>query len=1010
MTYRAQCRRALLFVLRLLISEKSKNALRVALVCAAVTVTIFFAVLRSRLECYTNILAYVALVIIAQHPHIGAVLRAGVILSLASLIATIFALVGLAMADKSAAALYFICLVLATIATILRTDTNPISLGMGITINFLFGAVFILYVKTPPSEAWNRTYPTLLSGLFASVAALLGAILIFPKSARRALRRGLAQSLRETGELLLDLRETLLTPVKERQFSISIESEMGGPDFAHDALAKVQALRAAFSQHRMMLSYMPFEPNLWPPWQCEPDQAWGRLLNTAEDFLFQVDAIVCVFANEQAFLSEALSKLFSDSIQALIDYLEAAQKSALKLSECIQVYPRHFDTEVALTSTMRTELNRVIARARHRRWRELQFEDRESDVNPTTAYEFASLMFVAYNVRALQRSIESLQGSVAALLAERRRLRYAPIANLFRWIPIIVKAPIQSWMKTHVLLRNPDNLKFLIKYILCVAIILFPTLFVSQFSYQVYSFLQHDNAISAYIIVTILFMRGVEMTLFRVFLYFTVTFASCALAYALTVMAPTDPYVIDMWIGVWTWGALLVASIDPAYIVATFPFLLAQYFIIGCQFGLGFTFVYAASRAVSVSCGCFVVAAVSVLLWPYRSEEEVRELLSRIFKSIIQMLVETTEAFVQMNKEGSKATWEEHGGANVESTIRQTETLITVTNLRMVLDITPNYRKTSLPQGVGWVSLLMRRFLLLRQVVRASPQIRGSYSTTAYEVFLKHLEPELNSTLRQWERTAALAAERLRARRSERPPPGMLVEALADLRKARDALVAKYALIRSGMLRHWRQSLSALRESPASPELSRRGTAQRNHLDSSMEVPRDSNDRANIGLAQQEGVAAIVPTEEIDHASRAGNADHEPATDPLADRVDSLELGPPDLLPDDSVRFLAWLYAMRLMYSAFDCVVEAICALRYGPRRRSRWQRCWRKLTGRRGSMSEHNSPPTLAADDPQGMQTEPAPASEPSKFHQRSSSSEHEPAVSRNDTDAEMRRDELQQ
>jgi hypothetical protein len=893
----------------------------------------------------------VVLVIVAQHPHIGSVLRAGAILSLASLIATIFALTGLAMADKSAAALYFITLVFAAIATILRTDTNPISLGMGITINFLFGAVFVLYVKTPPSQAWSRTYPTLLSGLFASVAALIGAVLVFPKSARRALRRGLAKSLRETGELLLDLREMLQTPVKERQCSISIESEVNGPSFADDALSKMQALRAAFAHHRAMLSYVPFEPNLWPPWQCEPDQAWGHLLNTAEDFLFQVDAIVCVFANEQAFLSDALKKLFSNSIQVLVDYLDAAQRSATKLSDSILAYPKPTDTTAVLTSTMRMELNRVIARARHRRWRELEFEDRTSDVNPASAYEFASLIFVAYNVRALQRSIESLQGSISALFTERRRLRFAPVANLFRWIPIVVKAPIQSWMRTHILLRNSNNLKFLIKYLLSVAIIMFPTLFVSQFSNRVYSFLQHDNAISAYIIVTILFMRGVEMTLFRVFLYFTVTFASCALAYALTVMAPTDPYVIDMWIGVWTWGALLVASIDPAYIVATFPFLLAQYFIIGCQFGHGFTFVYAASRAVSVSCGCFVVAAVSVLLWPYRSEDEVRELLSRILMSITKMLIQTNQTFVQMNKEGSKATWTEHGGANIESMIRQTETLITVANLRMMLDITPNYRKTSLPQGIGWMSLLMRRFSLLRQVVRAAPQIRGGYGTTAYEMFLKHMEPELDSTMEQWERTAMFAAERLGSRRSERPPPETLVEALADLRQKRDILVAKYASIRAKVLSRWRQSLHVMRETSPASEAVQSDAEESNVATGSVEVPSSHGREATDASTTQDMILAIAPTEGTDNHKTLGAT-----TDLLGERVDSLELGPPDLLPDDSVRFLAWIYAMRLMYSAFDCVAEAIGALRYGPRRRSRWQRIWHKIIRRKDHTDGHRS------------------------------------------------------
>jgi len=944
MAFWEQCKRLLIFVLKLLISEKSKNALRVALVCAAVSTTIFFAVLRSRLECYTNILAYVALVIIAQHPHIGSVLRAGAILSLASLIATVFGLVGLAMADKSAAALYFITLVFAGIATILRTDTNPISPGMGISINFLFGAIFIFYVKTPPSEAWDRAYPTLLSGLFASVASLIGAILIFPKSARRSLRTGLAASLRETGDVLRDLRETLQKPPKDRQFSISIESEMGGQSFAPAALAKVQNLRAALAQHRVMLSYTPFEPNLLPPWQCEPDKAWSRLIDAVEDFVFQVDAIVCVFANEQAFISEALNELFSDSIQVMVDFLEAATESAHKLADSIQAYPRALDTDVVLTRPMRRQLNRVIARARHQRWQALRYEDRDRDVNPASAYEFASLIFVAYNIRALQRLVENLKQRVSELLTERRRLRFAPIANLFRWVPMILMAPVQSWMKTHILLRNPTNAKFLIKYLLCVAIITFPTLFVSQFSHRVYAFLQHDNAISAYIIVTILFMRGVEMTIFRVFLYFTVTFASCALAYALTVMAPTDQYVIDMWIGVWTWGALLVASIDPAYIVTTFPFLLAQYFIIGCQYGLGFTFVYAASRAVSVSCGCFVVAAVSILLWPYRSEEEVRALLSQILTSITELFIKTNEIFFRMNKEGGSAIWEETGGAEIESKIRQTETLITVVNLRMMLDITPNYRKSSLPQGLGWVALLMRRFYLLRQVVRASPQIRGYYSTTAYEMFLKHLEPELEVMLNEWKQTAEFAAERLRCRRINRPPPDKLLEALHRLRSARAGVITKYAAVRCDMLRRWRESLIAFHLHSVDTRRSDESSTEPKHDGSLTAISSDSSSSPTNEQCTERNPIVISPSKDADTPNVM-----EPGMDVVAERMDTVDLGPPDLHPDDSVRFLAWLYATRLMYTAFDCVSEAIGNLRYGPRRRTRWQRLWLRLAGKSG-------------------------------------------------------------
>ncbi|GJQ08851.1 hypothetical protein GpartN1_g642.t1 [Galdieria partita] len=837
----------LLFIFRLLISRKSQNALRAAVAAAGVSVTIFFAVMRSHVLCFANILAYVVLVITARHPHIGAVFQASIIMSYASLIASLFGLVGLAMADKSGVGLYFIAVVQAGIATILRTDSDLTVNGIGININFIFGAIEIFYVKTPPSNAWHRTYPTLLAGQLAAVASFLCALVIFPLSAKVALKKGLAQSVRETSELVAEIAR-LLTNYEE-------ETDVTVPG----VVERCYVIRSSFNETRAMLSYLPFEPNIFPPWQCEPDDAWKKLVDEAEDLLLKVESVAGVLRKGKHFAVSSFNSEFGESLVLLCDFLDKAHLRGLEVAKRIESYPKIIPEEkVSVVSYRKEELNRQILRARHMQWRSADFYQNNEPETP--AFIFASLIFVIFNARSIERSLYRLDDGLCHLMNERRRLRFAPLRNFFRWYPLLWK-PFKSWARTHKLLAVPDNAKFLFKYLLCVAIILFPTLFVAQFSESDYFFTQRHNAISAYIVVTILVMRGIEMTLFRVFLYFTVTFASCGLAYALTVMAPTDQYIIDFWIFIWTYGALLIASINPDYIVVTFPFLLAQYFIIACQYGNGFTFIYAASRAVTVSIGCFVVAVVCMFIWPYRTTDEIRNNLRDVVLLETDLVEGFTKLFLDMNKRGlSETSWKELGGEELDEKLHRAEQRLMITRIRYIVDLTPNYRESSIPFGLNVCFSILRRLIVFRQIIRTPAEINGNYTTAAYDIFIRHLEPELFDLLRTVKETGSCISERLGKSRIHRPPPDEMLIKMESFEAALDNFLDKYRKVRQEVLDRWQEYFFS------------------------------------VDIGEEDSAGSLS--------------------------------SPPGLPPDDSVRFLAWIYSLILFVDTLFKVSGEVSQLR----------------------------------------------------------------------------------
>jgi len=837
----------LFFFLHLLVSRKSQNALRAAVAAAGVTVTIFFAVLRSHILCFANILVYVVLVINARHPHIGAVFQGSIIMAYASLIASVFGLVGLAMADKSAAALYFIAIVEAAIATILRTDPDLSVAGLGITINFIFGAIEIFYVKTPPSNAWHRTYPTLLAGQLAAVASFVSSLVIFPVSAKVALKKGLAKSVREISELISEIGKQLT--------NYEDYSDATGPG----VVEKCYAIRSSFTETRAMLSYLPFEPNIFPPWQCEPDEAWKKLVDEAEDLLLKVESIAGVLRKGKHFAVSSFSSEFGESLTVLCDFLDKARLQGLEIAKRIESYPKiEHEENLVSTNYRKEELNREILRARHMQWKSAEFY--RNDEQETPSFIFASLIFVIFNSRSIERSLFRLNDGLGHLMDERRKLRFAPLRNFFRWYPFLLK-PLKTWLNTHKLLAIPDNAKFLFKYELCVAIILFPTLFVAQFSESDYFFTQRHNAISAYIVVTILVMRGIEMTLFRVFLYFTVTFASCGLAYALTVIAPTDQYIIDFWIFIWTYGALLIASINPDYIIVTFPFLLAQYFVIACQYGDGFTFIYAASRAVTVSIGCFVVAVVCMFVWPYRTTDEVRNNLKEVVLAETDLVEGLTKLFLDMNKRGlSETSWKELGGEEIDEKIHRAEQRLMVARIRFIVDLTPNYRESSIPFGLNVCFSILRRLIVFRQIIRTPPEINGKYTTAAYDVFIKHLESELFDLLRSVKDIGECISVRLGKSRIHRPPPDEMTVKLEYFETALDVFLDKYRDVRQQVLDNWKEYFLA------------------------------------VDLGEEDSTGSLS--------------------------------SPPGLPPDDSVRFLAWIYSLILLLDTLLKVGEEVTQLR----------------------------------------------------------------------------------
>ncbi|GJQ10401.1 hypothetical protein GpartN1_g2192.t1 [Galdieria partita] len=882
---------------KILISEHSINALRASLAAIGINVVIFFAILRRYIECFVGMFAFAIPVIVAQHTYIGAMIEACIIYSWGGLLSVVLAMTALAIADGNAIGLYFATLVEAFVVCILRTE--PQYLGYGIVLSFLFGAILVYDVKVPPSDAWDKTFPLVVATVAASGACLISSLIIFPKSARRQLRFRLSKMLRDIGGNLDSLSEELVYNMNENeqdgdvitdklkndsdiQINVSESSfpskssleisEFGvnrtnSAKIGTDIIQSCIQMRSSFGELKAMVHYIPFEPNLFPPWSAEPEDAWSSLIENFESLLLRVEALAGVLRRDHCFSPKVLGSSAKDPLEKLKELLKISKDYSLQLCTCLENINNKSTPDVVFAGDkLGNALNEDILNAKREHWRTEEFyTEREN----TVALAYASFIFVVFNVRDIFTNLEKLGDSILHIHRRRQELRFAPAKNLLFWVPTLI-VPFKGWFLCYTYIGKPENIRYIVKYMICVAIILFPTMFVAQLSTSDFHFTQTYNAISAYIIVTILFWRSVELTRFRVVLYLSITLGGSALAYAATVFAPNMPWVLEIWLWFWTYFALLTAYHYPGYVIGTFPLVIAQFFIISCQYGHGFTFLYAASRTVSVAIGCLVVSAVSYFIWPYKGSIRIRQLLCGIIKTFEAIYCSLLDAFVNMNKnpyeiEGETSTTKLK---EITGMLAKADGMMIGCRMMLIFELSPNYLHSSIPVILNNCSAIFRRLAILHFTCEASPKICGFYTDNIYWQFLEPLEDDISYLTQSVKSVLSAVCERVGKPREERVGPKRLEEALSQLVHAKKCLAKHYDQLRNAMFNRWKAIF----------------------LNSSSSEVVDSNN------------------------------------------IQSLGDEPTEMQTDDAVRFLAWFYCLVITVESFERLANEGLTLKYEKR------------------------------------------------------------------------------
>eukprot|EP00871_Galdieria_phlegrea_P000113 jgi/Galph1/1101/GphlegSOOS_G5844.1 len=793
---------------KILASDYSKNALRASLAAIGINVVVFFAVLRKYIECFVGMFAFAIPVIVAQHTYIGAMLEACILYSWGGLLSVVLAMTALAIADGTAIGLYFATLVEACIVAILRTE--PQYLGYGIVLSFLFGAILVYDVKVPPSEAWDKTFPLVVAACAAACASFVSSLVIFPQSARRQLRLKLANMLEEIGKILEKLSNELVLTVEENNTEVDVvvddcrvretnnfeatdnslrhsskHSSFGihritASEIGSEILQSCLKMRSSFVDLRAMVRYIPFEPNLFPPWSAEPRMHGLHLL---------IKALAGVLRRDHCFSVEVLGSSLIDVLQQVETTLYHSKEYGTELSKWIRNLNDRKKTmpDMSFVDTSKNSLDEYVVAVTRQHWNIKNFyTERER----TVPFASAAFIFVVFNVHGVFQDLKEVENAIHHIQKRREDLRFAPAKNLLFWIPTLL-LPFKGWWMCYTYIFKPDNIRYLVKYMLCVAIILFPTMFVAQFSSSDFHFTQTYNAISAYIIVTILFWRG------------------SALAYAATVFAPTMPWVLEIWLWFWTYVALLTAYHFPGYVIGTFPLVIAQFFIISCQYGHGFTFLYAASRTVSVAVGCGVVLFVSYFIWPYKGSVRIRQLLTGLISTFEAIYCALLEAFLELNKDPNSNQLENlfAEDSKIRGLFSKADGMVTGCRMMLVFELSPNYLRSSIPQVLNDAGAVFRRLALLRFICATPPSIYGKYTGNIYCTFLQPMGDELSYITQTLKNVVSAICERVGKPREERTGPKRLEEALEQLLYAKRQLGKRFDELRTQVIEHWRDSV-----------------------------------------------------------------------------------------------------------------------------------------------------------------------------------------------------------
>ncbi|GJD10258.1 hypothetical protein Gasu2_44600 [Galdieria sulphuraria] len=384
------------------------------------------------------------------------------------------------------------------------------------------------------------------------------------------------------------------------------------------------------------------------------------------------------------------------------------------------------------------------------------------------------------------------------------------------------------------------------------------------------------NALAAMIMVIIMFMRGIELTLFRIVLYCASTIVSSALAYAATVFAGHNPYILSVWLGLWTFVVANFAVRYPPYLVVCLAFIFSEYFIISCQYWLPkFTFVYPASRTISVFAGCGITGIIALVLWPHRAAEEVRKTLIEVASTERQIFRHIVSIFLEINKAPLKTAFQVN--EETSQSMNKIKSLLGRVRATLKADPSLSVAHDSLPKMLESLSSMYRRFIHLFAVISSKPALTGEFSDSIWRAYLCHLEPEFTNVMDAVDSGYETVIQHFSVRRKERPPPARILLARENFLQCRKLLLLNYQHLRLKIIQNWRAKMWAFAKSHS---------------------PEEWNDITSVidNVKTDQGYESKISDEFIN--------------------------GPPELKPDDNVRNLSFIYSLLLFFESFDTFLQ----------------------------------------------------------------------------------------
>jgi len=836
---------------RFLLSKNTHFALRVSVSTAGLSSLVFVQTLRGFVVCYIAVFIFFAQAVISPHPYIGSVLRGSLSLLFAGLISGCCSLICIAAASGNAYALYFLFVVFSLLIALLRLQ--PELTPMGIFTNLMFAIQVLLAIKVPTSQSWNAVYPTWVSVCLASGTACIAALFIFPRSAKKELENTLQHILLKSSNILLILGKYIW----------SNESS----DVPSEVIEECQNLQKTLYFCQSLITYLPFEPCIIPPWRAEPNDHWYFLADKVGDILVNLEAFSGVIRRGYGITPSSFHRFYGsnstpfEKICEEIKCLATEVKNGYHSSSCNIDF--HLREQIAKESL-------ILLR---RYWRNDRIFDRDSFPD---AFEAISMLFFSLGLRSLQRCIENTHSSICELEKKRTELKFAPLRNWLGWIEKLLR-PFGNYRRLFGMIIDKNNFKFLFKHTLAIALVAFPIIFVAEFSLAEYHFMEKYNALAAMIMVIIMFMRGIELTVFRIVLYCVSTVVSSALAYAATVFAGHNPYVLSVWLGGWTFIVSNFAVRFPPYLVVCLAFIFSEYFIVSCQYWLPkFTFLYSASRTLSVFAGCGITGFIALVLWPYRAADDVRNTLIQVASIEKQVFRKIVTTFLEVNRVPLKTAFQP--SEDFSQSMNNIRLLLDRVRVALRADPSLSVTHDSLPKMLESLSSIYRRLVHLLAVLSSHPALTGAFSDSIWRAYLCHLEPEFINLLDAVDSGFDTVLHHFGIRRKERPPPARILLARENFLQCRKLLLLNYQHLRLKIIQNWREKMWNFAKNHSLDEW--------NDMISVVDNSRDADARVENGISE--------------------------------DFIN----GPPELKPDDNVRNLSFIYSLLLFFESFDSFLQ----------------------------------------------------------------------------------------